>query len=457
MTKLERHGSAEVAKHLDALALNEPRRAALCLADLYAYRRPLDFMGGKVKELEAIEKDTAKVLALMKEVVGCLGARSAILAELRGLPTIDSYRFCRDVLNEPGGESAKLLSAAVMRVSGDNQMPVEVKHHVLVVTHCEQLQKQTVEVMDARFLKLSRKPSLGLRNGALLSRLHELVETERLFPLETYGYAGVAKELKRADDVSGFAQVRLPWSQNLDLPNPACHQCNDSALTARSYFSSHGIPADVWVARIGGTQHALTVAYFEESGRFVPVVVDLSPYGGMYSVSGPGGGKPISLLGPAGLAEIRSVRSRPMPFMSGDRPHQAGAAGLLPWFSEELPNGEGRIVAMAGVQANQKKGGWLVERGTPEYYGEGMRHPKLALELTLFPGVESEFVKKSGAPCGTAVIIQKKSGQCLVSEASKSLSEKQIESMLKVAEERFPKLGKAVARLEIDLSKRRFK
>ena len=456
MKLLAHSGSRVVAERIDAVAANDPRRAAILLSDLYSYRKPLEDRDHTYLEHRAYETGMKRTTASMNRVVSHLQNRDSVLEQLSQLPTLDAYRFRREVLAHTLNDSAVLPSAAVLRITGERDIPEIVWSGYLADKERDLFSQNIADVMRQRFASPVDKPTLSPRYQTLLEHFHERVRVENLFPLERYGYAGISKELERAKDSYGVAQVALPWRKNLDLPNPDCHQCHDSALTARSYFSALGIPADIWVVGIGDTLHNIAVVYFPEANGFTPVVVDASPYGGMYSVEAPNGKKQVTFFNPVGIQEVRRIRGSTMPIMSGDGFYKARINGLLPWFCQDLSKGKGRIVAMAGVQANQEHGGFFVRSFSVEARGRGIRDPKIVLSLTLFPGKDSKFAQKSGKPCGSLVVTEKKNGTLKILEQDPNLSEKKVARMLEVAKERFSSIKKTVDRLDIDLRKRVF-
>ncbi len=374
---LAHSGTRLVAERLDAIAANDPRRAAIAVCDLYSYRKPLENRDYEYSEYRAYESQMKRTITSMNRVLSHLQHREGVLEELSQLPTLDGYRFRRQVLGHSLNESAVLPSAAVLRITTDSDIPEIICNGYLADRDKGILKEQIARALEQRFTPLADQPTLNPRNHALLERFYEVVRNENLFPIEKYGYAGVSKELERAKDNYGVAQVVIPWSKNFDLPNPNCHQCHDSALTARSYFSALGVPSDLWIATIGGTLHNVTIVYFPEANGFTPVVVDASPYGGMYSVEPQNGQKHLTFHNPVGMQEVRAIRARAMPIMCGDAFYRARINGLLPWFCHDLPKGKGRIVAMAGVQANQKNGGLFVRSWSAEARGRGIRHPKI--------------------------------------------------------------------------------
>ncbi len=457
---------AAVAQQLDAIALNDPRRAAICLADTYQHRLPLDTNRSKYLEDAEYASDKNDSVLGIKQVVEQLRARDSVLRELRDLPTLDAARLRFEVLGESITKSAALLAAVVGRISGKEKSAHQLVDYLSGGDGFSEREKSQLKkemgISARRFSTFSEPQSLDLRHQALFEEFYQVTEGSGLFRIERYGYQGVAEELRRAKkrEVGGVARVKIPWSESFDLPNPDCHQCHESALTARSFFSGRGIPADLWIGFVGGTQHTVTVVYFPKASRFVPVVVDVSPYGGMYSVDPKQGGEHFAFQNPAGVMGVRRVRANPQPIVRGDRLFSGNAElenGLLPWFSQDLSNNKGRIVAMGGVLADQvaNQDDWG-EYG-PAWRGRGIRNPKIVLELTLFPGINSEFVRSTGEACGKIVVTRKeKSGDLKVIEADSNLSKEQITAMLEVADERFSSIRKTVGRLDIDLRKRPF-
>jgi len=455
-----------VAQQLDAIALNEPRRAAICLADAYQHRLPLDNNRSKYAQDPEYDLEKNNSISGINQVLAQLRSRDNVLRELRQLPTLDAARLRFEALEEPIASSAAILAAAVKRIAGNEESTAHLVGHLLRDGDLSEREKTTLKkesTNSARhFHALSDPQSLDLRHQALLEEFYQVTQESGLFRLERYGYEGVARELRRAKqkEIGGVALVKIPWSESFDLPNPDCHQCHESALTARSFFSARGIPADLWVGMIGSAQHTVTVVYFPVASGFKPVLVDVSPYGGMYAVHRNQGGEHFSFQSPAGVMAVRRVRNNPQPILRGDRllaGHTEIENGLLPWFSHDLPDDKGRIVAMGGVLANQvaDQDGWG-EYG-PAWRGRGIRNPKIVLELTLFPGVGSDFVRSAGSACGSLIVTRKKKDDRLkIIEADSNLSKEQIDAMLEVADERFSSVRKTVDRLDIDLSKRTF-
>ncbi len=468
---LQKNDRVSVVQQLDAIALSDPRRVAICLADVYQYRLPmenLDPVFGAGAESEPLKREVA---TSMQGVLQSLASPQRVLQELQTLPTVDAYRFRREVLQEAASSCALLLTAAVQRITGRTGVP-EVLANESLPNYQQQIELKQWSG-DGRFLKeversakyfghLAHPGSLSPRHQALLEEFNSAVVRGDFFAIERYGYEPVRKELSRMKklEIGGVALVATPWSESLDLPAATHHQCQDAALTARSFFSARGIPAEIWVGSVADTQHAVAVVYFPEEPVWKPTVVDVSPYGGTYAVRPEGGGgEQLELLCPSGIMTLRRCRANPQPIVKGSNLFRYGVPvknGVLPWFCQDLPDKAGRILGYAGVLAEQVKDRHSLGQFSSYFSGRGVREPKIILELTLFPGLESEFVRRSGQPGGAIAVTNKKSGKLEILQANDNLSEQQVKALLQIATERFPRVAKTIERLDIDLRKRDF-
>ncbi len=139
---------------------------------------------------------------------------------------------------------------------------------------------------------------------------------------------------------------------------------------------------------VGGLYHNVCIAFFEEEGsngrKLVPTLVDVSPFGGFYELSAAPHSLSPSFLNPLNTGAVFGQRAKPLPFIEASG-FGVDNNGLLPWCCEDLPSGRARVIGFGGIVANQKYGGWLPERGTPEYYGMGIRSPRPELTLYVMP------------------------------------------------------------------------
>jgi hypothetical protein len=391
---------------LDALASQSPTHAALALADLCGLRMHENFRGNRA--------------AVKDELCGML-PRCLSLAEIRDamltVPTLDAITCRRELFKMTGFEAFDATAAAMYAIMGDRSMPTQIEGAGRFLTrvssaspemphqHFSRMSKETCEPLTAQ-------PLLSPANAALLTEFGSHI-APTLFPPERYGYGALANELEfvpfeEKEDVWG---IRAPWGESPDLPSSRCHQCADSAPAARSFFVSRGIPADVYVMSLGNLYHNVCIAFFQEQRadgpKCVPVLVDASPYNGFYSVEQGERDTSVFFNNALGTHGVVGQRALPLAFVGGDRLHVSNA-GLAPWCCEELPSGRGRIIGFGGVMASQKEASWLSERGTPEYYGNGIRAPRPELSLYVMPhsGNELEALRTWSGPFLSVVFYQ---------------------------------------------------
>jgi hypothetical protein len=389
-TLLQRESSladgGDVPVILDTLARQNPTRAALALADLSGMilknRFSQDYdsephpLGTILSRCETLSLIREAMLSL--PTLDAIGCRHAFL-QIRDSQFLDAtaaamYSIIRP---HPLYDPPKQIHNASYYLPHGDHMPYRV----------QSLHKRYSQIAAERCERITNNPELSPRNEQLLSEFRHQI-APKLFPVQNYGYGSLSDILEISKFSRDLWAIKNPWGDSPDAPSPLCHQCADSAPAARSFFVSHGVPADVYIMRIGTVCHNVCVVFFQEerpSGiKLVPTLVDASPYDGFYELDGTQWIRPPSFLNPIGSFDVFNQRSSPLSFVEavgfgGNR------SALAPWCCEDLPSGRARIVGFGGVVACQKYGGWLPERGTPEYYGGGIRTPRPELSLYVMP------------------------------------------------------------------------
>jgi hypothetical protein len=180
-----------VAQQLDAIALNEPRRAAICLADAYQHRLPLDNNRSKYAQDPEYDLEKNNSISGINQVLAQLRSRDNVLRELRQLPTLDAARLRFEALEEPIASSAAILAAAVKRIAGNEESTAHLVGHLLRDGDLSEREKTTLKKESANsarhFHALSDPQSLDLRHQALLEEFYQVTQESGLFRLERYG------------------------------------------------------------------------------------------------------------------------------------------------------------------------------------------------------------------------------------------------------------------------------
>ncbi len=395
---------------LDALASQSPTRAALALADLCGLRIHDDCQEGR--------REVATQLCRVLERCQSL---SEIRDAMQTIPTLDAITCRRELFKVDGFAALDATAAAMYAVMAPYSLPVQLER---ASRHLSRDPSTKDEAPHKRFCRSSKENCEPLTAHPQLSPAHQALLTEfreeiapTLFPPERYGYGALSDVLECLPLKGDVWGIRNPWGESPDLPSSRCHQCADSAPAARSFFVSRGIPADVYVMNLGNVCHNVCVVFFEEQRaeglRRVPVLVDESPYGGFYSIEAGDRDLSVSFNNALGIQSVIKQRASPLAFVGGDRLHIPNA-GLAPWCCEELPSGRGRVIGFGGVMASQKSGSWLAERGTPEYYGNGIRAPRPELSLYVLPhrGNELEALRSFSGPF-VAIAFYQDSGRAV--------------------------------------------
>jgi hypothetical protein len=159
----------------------------------------------------------------------------------------------------------------------------------------------------------------------------------------------------------------------------------------------------------------------------------------------------VHFANPLGSHAVFDQRTDTVPVVLGDFAFDRIVSGLAPWFGCELPSGKGRLVGFGGVVAFQEGDPWLRERGTPEFYGSGMRDPYIGFHLALLiPSVEGEPPQIFKIMAG-----DRRGGQVLQMPYGSPPSDLLTESVAQ-AQERMPALRDFVTRIGISLERRVF-
>jgi hypothetical protein len=384
---------------LDALASQSPTRAALALADL----------SGVVlnKYLSEDHNPEGKMLA---SVIDRCSSLKLIHEAMISLPTLDAIKCRYLILRIRDSRFIDATAAAMYSTLRPHPRyaPPEQIHDALHYLRDSGKWLKSSSTIHERYYTMARErckpltinPELSPRNDTILSEFRDQI-APKLFPTQNYGYGSLSDILECMPVSKDLWGVKNPWGNSPDAPSPLCHQCADSAPAARSFFVSRGIPADVYIMRIGGVYHNVCIAFFEENGqnepKLVPTLVDVSPFGGFYELSATPQGSAPSLLNPINSGAVFGQRANPLPFIEASG-FSSMNSGLLPWCCEDLPSGRARVIGFGGVVANQKYGGWLPERGTPEYYGMGIRTPRPELSVHVMPRKGDSLASLSNTP-----------------------------------------------------------
>jgi hypothetical protein len=381
-----------VAQILDAMSVANVARAALVFTDLSALTRNAEYM---------------------KQVLDCCSYGGQLTESINILPTYDAIACRRDVLGQELCDASRVSIGAMYAVMREKtpryryeELAPSLKKLLIgrqalfeskpsnALSYC---QRQAAQYCSP----LVSSPRLGARNSALLEQFYTNIAAE-YFPIARYGYGCSRQLLEPADRKADMWIVKNP-NRNLDLPEGAAHQCVDSASAARSFFVSCGIPADVYHVNVYGCEHNVAVVFFphespyvETSGdsqfRYVPVVVDASPWGARYPVQADMRGSSVCFHSPLGIQSVHKHRTQGLPFIDGDFRDVVGQRGLLPWCVREVPSQfavlhgdqpkSDRIMVFAGVSAMQQQYP-RIERGDPRWHGRGERTPRIAFAVSV--------------------------------------------------------------------------
>jgi hypothetical protein len=369
---------------LDMLANQNPYRAALALADLSG-------MALNKNLSEHYDPAARKFAALLSRCELLPLIHDAMLL----LPTLDAILARRVFMNVRDTRFLDITAAAmyaVMRPNHHEKAPLQIgaasyslPDGFLMPNRDAGLHARYSKMADELCEPVSQHPSLSPHNQQLLSLFRDEL-APKLFPIQRYGYGSISDVLEISQISPDRWAFKNPWGETPDAPSPFCHQCADSASAARSFFVSHGVPADVYSMSVGSTFHNVCVAFFQEQRptgmKFIPTLVDASPYNGFYQVSDRNQTNYASFRNPISTCDVFNQRKASVPFVEAEG-FSLATTGLAPWFCEDLPSGRARIIGFGGVMANQKS--WWPERGTPEYYGHGIRAPRPEVSLHIIP------------------------------------------------------------------------
>jgi hypothetical protein len=437
---------------LDRLAHLSPARAAITFCDL---------VGASIPPIGQIpfqaRQDIAQRFAALLERSE---ARSLIREEIVRLPLVDAS-LCRElVLGLKGLEAYGPTEAAKELII----CPANVERYKKAQRgegrfyDPSKLDSRRFELAETLLHPMKDTPTLSTRNQAVLDEFVYTVAPP-LFPIERYGYGVLRDSLTYTHQRRGLVSIQIPWNDSPDTPSHTSHQCADAASTARSFFSSKGIPSDVYVMTVAGVNHNVAVVFFTEGDRFLPVVVDVSPFGGAYSIENRGSLERtdsnsqvrVDFTNPLGTREVFEQRAESVPVVMGDFPWDSLATGLAPWFGCILPSSKARMVGFGGVVAFQEGSPWLRERGTPEFYGNGERDPYVGFQLVIMtPPKDGE------SPRIYKCIVGDRRGDDVVEQVSEDVPLKLLHEALTEAKKMIPEVKDFIDRVGFSLEKRVF-
>jgi hypothetical protein len=391
----------EVASQaLDLIAGHDPTRAAILFCDCVGMSIPQE-------RSEAYRRPLEKPAALGQKFAAILDQcqfKDQIRDEIRKLPLVDAT-YCREfVLGLKGLEAYGPSKAAELLIAHPSDVE---RYHAAQRGECTffdpaQLDPKRFDLATDLFHPICDNPHLSPRNQELLAAWRDRIAPP-LFPVERYGYGALHETLEVVSRRKEVVAVKIPFGERLDSPAPHSHQCADAASATRSFFVARGIPTDVYVMSVGGINHNVAVVYFSEGEKFQPVVVDVSPFGGFYTVENRDwtpdaptkpGADTVRFANPLGSLAVFDQRGDRMPVVLGDFAWDQISTGLAPWFGCDLPSGKGRLIGFGGVVAFQEGASWLSERGTPEFYGAGVRDPYVGFHLALMiPSIDGATPK----------------------------------------------------------------
>jgi hypothetical protein len=442
-----------VPKVLDRIAHDNPIRAAIIFCDIVGLSiLPIE-KGGGWESNKQIARKVAAILNRCESV-------DRIREEIMKLPLVDASTVRESVLGLKAIEAygpTKAAEELIVRPS-DVQRYHAAKRGEGAFYDPSKLDSQRFELAETLFRPMTDKPNLSARNEAILSEYVTTIAPE-MFPIERYGYGAIHDTLETEAQRKGLIAIKIPWNALPDAPSHHSHQCADAASTTRSFFASKGIPSDVYVMSVAGINHNVAIAFFKEGDRFLPVVVDVSPFGGAYSIGERGflassESRPesrVDFKNPLGTRDVFGQRGESAPAVLGDFPWDGLPTGLAPWFGCELPSGDARMVGFGGVVAFQDGPAWLRERGTPEFYGNGVRDPYVGFQLIIMTqprDVEAQRIFKC--------MLGDRRGERVLDDVSNDLPRALLAESLAEAEKRMPDLKVFIKRAGFSLEKRVF-
>ena len=453
---LEHTDKELIVELVHVLAATSEERAAIFLSDLYV-------------STKGTYRDWDVLVAALRRSSSWATLEQAVGA----LPTLDGHHLRTELLGHDRTESVSRLLAMITHLRSSWTEDLFESFDFAGLSRDERRDCQEDSEFSGKLQSAAQRSFNPLCTvGELDGRARHLCDEfnsslgAKYFPPEKYGYSSGAhmlalempekiqsefgyrvaggEEGERSRDLRARMQARVfvPWADTPDLPSDFGHQCVDSASSARSFFVSRGIPADVYLVRIDGMFHNVCVAFFKEDGRFTPVVVDPSPFDGAYTLAG---AQRPTFWRPQSISTVYSVRRGGLPFADGFF-WSSELTGFLPWSCVDIP--EGRIVAFAGVRDEQLKSHLRWERGTDEYYGRGERERS--------PGFIAYFISnKSGPETGPMpnirVVVQ--GGALLIKEKQGSVSPRLKATILAVLRDQVPHLQQTIERLGIPLGR----
>jgi hypothetical protein len=336
---------------------------------------------------------------------------------LRELPTLDAHEFRTQMLGHDRRQSALQQLSMVAHLRGSFTQGLHELFRFIGYSRlvsCDEVRDPALGDMlkteaYARYNPVASPDELSGRPRYLCDEFAATIQ-KRFFPVDRYGYGSGADaltlEMPLGSEKSGSryqflggdegekqrnlnarvnAKLIVPWPDTPDLPPLIGHQCVDSASSARSFFVGRGIPADIYLIQIGTLYHNVCVAFFQEKGRYTPVVVDASPFGGAYPLKGEAG---ATVWRPQLIESVYNVRNKGLPFVAenswgGLGSRSGNLSGFLPWACVEIP--EGRVITFAGIYDQPVHPNRCWERGTPEFYGRGERFRCLGFAVSVIP------------------------------------------------------------------------
>lgn len=339
-------------------------------------------------------------------IIEATGKKDDFIGIISSLPTIDAAKFLHSWLR-PGNSVDSALSYAKHFAAWQTLSPgitssiPYIEHHYgnWILPHLGALEGRS---------------SPERRNfGPLVeSSSHPAVKAfydwaSRCFPDHKYGYHSAAEGLSNPKKYN----ISVPDDEDIDGFSGSSHQCMNTAIAARGFMAQHGIPADVLYVKVPtgehgeGIYHDITAAFIKDGAGYSPVMIDASPFRGLYSDR--------TLINLSEHDVYRKahpsyvVRYAPMDWAalsaklpltynileefstrytcSGNSDGDSVASGGMPWFYAKL--GSGRVMfgfASICESPDTGKAGMLtMERGSEAYYGRGPmeRVPSIALDI----------------------------------------------------------------------------
>jgi hypothetical protein len=451
---LEHTDQESIVELVHVLAATSEDRAAIFLSDLYV-------------STKGTYRDWDVLVAALRRSSSWATLEQAVGA----LPSLDGHHLRTELLGHDRSESVSRLLAMITHLRSSFTEDLLEPFDFAGLSRDESREFQE----DSEFRVKLQSAAQGRFNplctvGELEGRARHLCDEfnsslgARYFPPEKYGYSSGAhmlalempekiqsefgyrvaggEEGERSRDLRARMQARVlvPWADTPDLPSDFGHQCVDSASSARSFFVSRGIPAEVYLVRVDGMYHNVCVAFFKQDGRFTPVVVDPSPFDGAYPLVGP---HKATFWRPQSILTVYSVRRGGLPFADGFFGGR-GLSGFLPWSCVDIQ--EGRVIAFAGVRDEQCQPHLRWERGTDEYYGRGERERSLGF-IAYF--ISNKSAPETGLMPNIHVMVQ--GGALLIKEKQGSVSPRREATILAVLRDQVPHLQQTIERLGIPL------